>query len=127
MTERIPDQIDQLPELVTGMYPSPQFREDIESAPVLIAELIKAWTGRQQLCGTVQDAPPHRFRELFPAGTVKPRARIMLDAPEPVAQSEIMRNCRSPVTRSVQQGDPGFRSNATRSIGVVTNSAIDTE
>ena len=113
----ISGQFDQLPELVTGMYPSPQFREDIESAPVLIAELIKAWTGRQQLCGTEKNAPPHWFCELVLAWTVIPKPWVVLDDPEPVAQSEVMR----------QQGDPGFRSNAARSVGVATNSAIDTE
>ena len=87
----ISGQFDQLPELVTGMYPSPQFREDIESAPVLIAELIKAWTGRQQLCGTEKNAPPHWFCELVLAWTVIPKPWGVLDDPEPVAQSEVMR------------------------------------
>ena len=79
--ERMPDQIDQLPEL----------RKEVEPAPVLIAELVKTRAVRQQFSGTVKDAPPHRFRELFPAGTLKPRARIMLDGPEPVAKREVVR------------------------------------
>ena len=70
--------------------------------PVLLA--------RQQVGGAVQEAPPHRFRELFPAGTLKPRARIMLDDPEPVAERKITRIdlfFKGPVTR--QQPTPHSR------------------
>ena len=88
--ERMPDQIDQLPELLAVAYPCLQLRKEVEPAPVFIAELVKTRAVRQQFSGTVKDAPPHRFRELFPAGTLKPRARIMLDDPEPISQSEIM-------------------------------------
>ena len=83
------------------MYPSPQFREDIESAPVLIAELIKAWTGRQQLRGTEKKAPPHRFCELLLTGAVSPKPWGVLDDPEPVTKREVMRvdiPCITPAT-----------------------------
>ena len=56
------------------------------------------------------EAPPHRFRELFPAGTLKPRARIMLDGPKPVAERKITRIdlfFKGPVTR--QQPTPHSR------------------
>ena len=49
MTERMPDQIDQRPELLAIAYPSLQLRKEVESAPVLIAELVKARAVRQQL------------------------------------------------------------------------------
>ena len=98
----MPDQIDQRPELLAIAYPSLQLRKEVESAPVLIAELVKARAVRQQLSGAVQDAPPHRFRELFLTGAVSPKLRIMLNDPEPVTQSEIMRidvTCITPATR----------------------------
>ena len=82
--ERMPGQIGQLPELLAIAYPSLQFRKEVESAPVLIAELVKARTVRQQFSGTVKDAPPHRLRKLLLTGAVSPNARIMLDDPEPV-------------------------------------------
>ena len=105
--ERMPDQIDQLPELLAVAYPCLQLRKEVEPAPVFIAELVKTRAVRQQFSGTVKDAPPHRFRELFPAGTLKPRARIMLDGPKPVAERKITRIdlfFKGPVTR--QQPTP---------------------
>ena len=68
-----------------------QLRQEVESAPVLIAELVEAGTVLQQLCRTEKKAPPHRFRELFLAWTVIPKFRVLFDDPEPVAEGEIMR------------------------------------
>ena len=84
-------QVDQLPELFTGMQLALQLRQEVESAPVLIAELVEAGTVLQQLCGTEKKAPPHRFRELFLAWTVIPKSRVLFDDPEPVAEGEIIR------------------------------------
>ena len=101
IAERIPGQVDQFPELFTSAYPVLSFRNDIKTTPVFVTEFVKARAIRQQVGGAVQEAPPHRFRELFPAGTLKPRARIMLDDPEPISQSEIMCvdiPCITPVT-----------------------------
>ena len=78
--------------------------------PVFVTELVKTRAIRQQVGGAVQEAPPHRFRELFPAGTLKPRARIMLDGPVPVAERKITRIdlfFKGPVTR--QQPTPHSR------------------
>ena len=89
--EGVAGQVDQLPELFTGMQSALQLRQEVESAPVLIAELVEAGTVRQQLGGTEKKAPPHRFRELFLAWTVIPKSRVVFDDPEPVAEGEIMR------------------------------------
>ena len=88
--EGVAGQVDQLPELFTGMQSALQLRQEVESAPVLIAELAEAGTGRQQLCGTEKNAPPHRFRELFLAWTEIPKPRAVFYDPEPVAEGEIM-------------------------------------
>lgn len=99
--ERMPDQIDQLPELLAVAYPCLQLRKEVEPAPVFIAELVKTRAVRQQFSGTVKDAPPHRFRELFLAWTVIPKSRVLFDDPEPVAEGEIMRvdiPCITPAT-----------------------------
>ena len=93
-----------------AMVPTPAATASWKPAPVFVTELVKARTIRQQVGGTVQDAPPHRFRELFPAGTLKPRARIILDGPEPVAERKITRIdlfFKGPVTR--QQPTPHSR------------------
>ena len=103
-------QFDQFPELFTSAYPRLQFGQDVEPAPVLIAELVEAGTLRQQLSGTVKDAPPHRFRELFFAWTVKPDAGVVFDGPEPVPEREVVRVdvfLITPVTR--QQATPYSR------------------
>ena len=87
----MPGQVDQLPELLAVAYPIFKFRNDIETAPILIAELVETGTVRQQLSGAVQDAPPHRFRELFLTGAVSPKPRVVLDGPEPVSKCEVVR------------------------------------
>ena len=89
--EGVAGQVDQLPELFTGMQSALQLRQEVESAPVLIAELAEAGTVLQQLRGTEKKAPPHRFRELFLAWTVIPKSWVVLDDPEPVAHCEVMR------------------------------------
>ena len=87
----MPDQIDQLPELLAVAYPCLQLRKEVEPAPILIAEFVKAWAICQQLSGTEKKAPPHRFRELFLTGAVSPTPRVVLDDPEPVAKCEVVR------------------------------------
>ena len=47
--EGVAGQVDQLPELFTGMQSALQLRQEVESAPVFIAELVEAGTVRQQL------------------------------------------------------------------------------
>ena len=89
--EGVAGQVNQLPELFTGMQLALQLRQEVESAPVLITELIEAGTVLQQLRGTEKKAPPHRFRELFLTWTVIPKSRVVFDDPEPVAEGEIMR------------------------------------
>ena len=72
--------------------------------------MVEAGTLRQQLSGTVKDAPPHRLRELFFAWTVKPDAGVVLDGPEPVPEREVVRVdvlFITPVTR--QQSAPYSR------------------
>ena len=89
--EGVAGQVNQLPELFTGMQLALQLRQEVESAPVLITELIEAGTVRQQLRGTEENAPPHRFRELLLERTEIPKPRAVFYDPEPVAEGEIMR------------------------------------